>query len=157
MSRGSSASGSVHDDGYSDSEAGRSSISGSRKAKSEQIASSEISTANVLQDGRRGQTIFDSSVSARKPGMPNCFMLIQSDSSSLRPTPSPCHCFAIIDFPNVGHYRKKDRRHSTHLHRSFTGFILLPCYLLRATSMALAKQASMPPDMVQRSRSIVIT
>ena len=63
MSRGSSASGSYHEhDGYSDSEAGRSSVSGSRKAKSEQIASSEISTANVLQDGRRGQTIFDSSV-----------------------------------------------------------------------------------------------
>ena len=62
MSRGSSATGSFHEDGYSDSEAGRSSISGSRKARSEQIASSDISTANVLQDGRRGQTIFDSSV-----------------------------------------------------------------------------------------------
>jgi hypothetical protein len=61
VSRGSSASGSFHDD-YSDSEAGRSSLSGSRKARSELIASSEISTANVLQDGRRGQTIFDSSV-----------------------------------------------------------------------------------------------
>ena len=62
MSRESSANGSYHGDGYSDSEAGHSSISGSRKARSEQIASSEISTANVLQDGRRGQTIFDSSV-----------------------------------------------------------------------------------------------
>lgn len=63
-SRGSSAAGSVHDEnGYSDSEAGRSSISGSRKARSEQFASSEISTANVLLDGRRGQPIFDSSVS----------------------------------------------------------------------------------------------
>jgi hypothetical protein len=62
ISRGSSASGSFHEDGCSDSEAGRSSISGSRKAKSEQIASSDISTANVLLDGRRGQTIFDSSV-----------------------------------------------------------------------------------------------
>jgi hypothetical protein len=64
MSRGSSATGSHHEnDGYSDSEAGQSSISGSRKAKSEQIASSEISNVNILQDGRRGQTIFDSSVS----------------------------------------------------------------------------------------------
>ncbi|KAK5274679.1 hypothetical protein LTR96_001280 [Exophiala xenobiotica] len=61
-SRGSSANGSYHEeDGYSDSEAGRSSISGSKKARSEQFVSSEISTANVLQDGRRGQTIFDSS------------------------------------------------------------------------------------------------
>ncbi|KAJ4512404.1 hypothetical protein HRR83_006920 [Exophiala dermatitidis] len=62
LSRGSSANGSFHDDnGYSDSEAGRSSISGSKKARSEQFASSDISTANVLQDGRRGQSIFDSS------------------------------------------------------------------------------------------------
>ncbi|KIV93370.1 hypothetical protein PV10_04586 [Exophiala mesophila] len=62
ISRGSSASGSCNgDNGYSDSEAGRSSVSGSRKAKSEQFASSDISTANVLQDGRRGQAIFDSS------------------------------------------------------------------------------------------------
>lgn len=63
-SRGSSANGSFHEeDGYSDSEAGRSSVSGSKKARSEQFVSSEISTANVLQDGRRGQPIFDSSVS----------------------------------------------------------------------------------------------
>jgi hypothetical protein len=64
ISRGSSANGSYHDDnGYSDSEAGRSSLSGSKKARSEQFASSDISTANVLLDGRRGQPIFDSSVS----------------------------------------------------------------------------------------------
>jgi hypothetical protein len=64
LSRGSSANGSFHEDtGYSDSEAGRSSISGSKRARSEQFASSDISTANVLQDGRRGQPIFDSSVS----------------------------------------------------------------------------------------------
>ncbi|KIW33888.1 uncharacterized protein PV07_00703 [Cladophialophora immunda] len=61
-SRGSSATGSYHDEnGYSDSEAGRSSVSGSKRARSEQFASSDISTANVLQDGRRGQPIFDSS------------------------------------------------------------------------------------------------
>jgi hypothetical protein len=62
-SRGSSANGSFHEDGgYSDSEAGRSSISGSKKAKSEHFASSDISTANVVQDSRRGGPIFDSSV-----------------------------------------------------------------------------------------------
>ena len=66
FSRGSSANGSSHEDnGYSDSEAGRSSISGSKKARSEQFASSDISAANVLQDGRRGQPIFDSSVSTQ--------------------------------------------------------------------------------------------
>jgi hypothetical protein len=68
VSRGSSASGSFNEDnGYSDSEAGRSSVSGSKRARSEQFASSDISTANVLQDGRRGQPIFDSSVSIRPP------------------------------------------------------------------------------------------
>jgi len=68
VSRGSSANGSYREEnGYSDSETGRSSISGSRKARSEPFASSEISTANVLQDGRRGQPIFDSSVSSFTP------------------------------------------------------------------------------------------
>ena len=67
-SRGSSTNGSFHEDnGYSDSEAGRSSISGSKKARSEQFASSDISTANVLLDGRRGQPFFDSSVSSQLP------------------------------------------------------------------------------------------
>lgn len=61
-SRCSSAHGSYRDDGHSDSDAGQSSISGSKKARSEQFASSEISTANVLQDGRRGHNMFDSSV-----------------------------------------------------------------------------------------------
>lgn len=62
-SRGSSAHGSHRDHDCSDSDAGHSSVSGSKKARSEQFASSEISTANVLQDGRRGHAIFDSSVS----------------------------------------------------------------------------------------------
>lgn len=62
-SRCSSAHGSHREDGHSDSDAGQSSISGSKKARSEQFASSEISTANVLQDGRRGHNMFDSSVS----------------------------------------------------------------------------------------------
>jgi hypothetical protein len=67
VSRGSSANGSYHEDNsHSDSEAGRSSVSGSKRARSEQFASSDISTANVLLDGRRGQPIFDSSVSARE-------------------------------------------------------------------------------------------
>ena len=66
-SRGSSAHRSFNEDatnGYSDSEGGQSSITGSRKAKSEQFASAEISLENVLQDGRRKGPSFDSSVSA---------------------------------------------------------------------------------------------
>lgn len=65
-SRGSSASGGLHDDaanGYSDSDAGRSSITGSRKARSEQFVSAEISLDNVVQEGRRVKSLFESSVS----------------------------------------------------------------------------------------------
>ena len=61
-SRGSSAHGSHQDDGYSDSDGGQSSLAGSKKARSEQFASAEISLDNVLQDGRRKGPSFDSSV-----------------------------------------------------------------------------------------------
>jgi hypothetical protein len=66
-SRNSSCHGSHHDDamnGYSDSDGGQSSVTGSRKARSEQFASAEISLENVLQDGRRNRPKFDSSVSS---------------------------------------------------------------------------------------------
>lgn len=62
-SRGSSAHGSHRDDGYSDSDGGQSSLAGSKKARSEQFASAEISLENVLQDGRRKGPSFESSVS----------------------------------------------------------------------------------------------
>ena len=61
-SRGSSAHGSTHDDGYSDSDGGQSSLAGSKKARSEQFASAEISLDNVVHDGRRKGPSFDSSV-----------------------------------------------------------------------------------------------
>lgn len=62
-SRGSSAHGSHHDEGYSDSDGGQSSLTGSKKARSEQFASADISIENVLQDGRRKGPSFESSVS----------------------------------------------------------------------------------------------
>ena len=61
-SRCSSAHGSHRDHDASDSDAGHSSVSGSRKGRGDQFARSEISSANVLQDGRRGHAMFDSSV-----------------------------------------------------------------------------------------------
>lgn len=64
-SRGSSANGTYQEDNfnsYSDSEEGRSSVAGSRKARSEQYASAEISSENILQDGRRNKILFESSV-----------------------------------------------------------------------------------------------
>ena len=64
-SRGSSAHGSFYDEGdYSDSEGGYGSVSGTRRARSEQqFASSDISMENILQDGRRKRPKFESSVS----------------------------------------------------------------------------------------------
>jgi hypothetical protein len=66
-SRNSSSHGSYREDamnGYSDSDGGQSSVTGSRKARSEQFASAEISLENVLQDSRRNRPKFDSSVSS---------------------------------------------------------------------------------------------
>ncbi|KAL1999280.1 hypothetical protein VTN02DRAFT_4739 [Thermoascus thermophilus] len=63
-SRGSSTHGSFHDDGmagYSDSDGGHGSVTGSKKARSEQFASSDISMDNILQDGRRKRPKFESS------------------------------------------------------------------------------------------------
>ncbi|CAL5873318.1 uncharacterized protein PFLUO_LOCUS7589 [Penicillium psychrofluorescens] len=63
-SRGSSVHGGFPGDeayGYSDSDGEYGSISGTRKARSDQFASSEISMENILQDGRRKRPKFDSS------------------------------------------------------------------------------------------------
>ena len=49
--------------GYSSSDNGAGSISGSRKARSEQFASAEISLENVVEGGRRKRAKFESSVS----------------------------------------------------------------------------------------------
>lgn len=65
-SRGSSTHGSFHDDAmaaYSDSDGGHGSISGSKKTRSEQFASSDISMENIVQDSRRKRLKFESSVS----------------------------------------------------------------------------------------------
>lgn len=66
-SRGSSTHRSSREDGtpgYSDSDGGHGSVSGTKKARSEQFASSEISMDNILQDGRRKRPKFESSVSS---------------------------------------------------------------------------------------------
>ena len=69
-SRNSSSHGSSHHEdamnSYSDSDGGQSSVTSSRKARSEQFASAEISLENVLQDGRRNRPKFDSSVRLSK-------------------------------------------------------------------------------------------
>jgi hypothetical protein len=68
-SRGSSAHGSLLDpnndamNGYSSSDGGHGSVSSSRKAKSEQLSSAEISLDNIVEGGRRKRAKFESSVS----------------------------------------------------------------------------------------------
>ncbi|KAI9871228.1 MAG: hypothetical protein M1830_003170 [Pleopsidium flavum] len=66
-SRGSSAHGSFQDvnsdpiNGDSSSDGGQASVTSSRKAKSEQLASAEISLDNILEGGRRKRAKFESS------------------------------------------------------------------------------------------------
>ena len=57
----------VHSDtvnGYSDIDGGAGSVSSSRKAKSDQLASAEISLDNILEGNRRKRAKFESSVSS---------------------------------------------------------------------------------------------
>lgn len=49
--------------GMSDSDAGSVSVSSSRRAKSDQLASAEISLDNIVEGGRRKKAKFESSVS----------------------------------------------------------------------------------------------
>jgi hypothetical protein len=74
-SRGSSTHGSLADDGVagsSDSDGGQGSVSGSKKSRTDQFASADISMDNILQDGRRKRPKFDSSVSLICPLCKNC-------------------------------------------------------------------------------------
>lgn len=67
---GSRGRGSFLDDAveaYSDSEDGNGSVTGARKARSEQFASSDISTDNIVQENRRKRPKFESSVSRGCP------------------------------------------------------------------------------------------
>ena len=68
-SRGSSAHGTGADvnheasNGYSDSDGGHGSVTSSKKAKGEHLASAEISLENIVEGGRRRRAKFESSVS----------------------------------------------------------------------------------------------
>lgn len=66
--------------GYSSSDGAAGSISGSRKARSEQFASAEISLDNVLEGGRRKRAKFESSVS----DSPIVILLPRSSTDMLR-------------------------------------------------------------------------
>lgn len=52
--------------GYSSSDGGAGSVTSSRKAKSEHLASAEISVDNIVEGGRRKRAKFESSVSSMK-------------------------------------------------------------------------------------------
>ena len=73
--------------GYSSSDCGAGSVTSSRKARSEQLASAEISVENIVEGGRRKKPKFSSSVSC-----PRCRVVLctntRQGTSSLRPTAS---------------------------------------------------------------------
>jgi hypothetical protein len=110
-SRGSSAHGSFVDEslaGYSDSEGGHGSINGSKKARSEQFASSEISMENIVQESSRKKPKFESSVWPNPPyllcirfsfecGLTFCLIGI----AALRSTPSSFDNLDILDFSST--------------------------------------------------------
>jgi hypothetical protein len=100
-SRGSSVNGTYQEDvinNYSDSEEGRSSVAGSRKARSEQYASAEISSENILQDGRRNKILFESSVRNCSP-VNNVHKLTPlTGASTVRPPTSTYHYFDVLHF-----------------------------------------------------------
>lgn len=97
-SRGSSAHGSFAEDpisGYSDSEGGHGSISGSRKARSEQFASSEISMDNIVQESRRKKPKFESSV---------WLSMLRVYSSLIILTKSVLHRNCLFSHPHKSHW-----------------------------------------------------
>jgi hypothetical protein len=98
-SRGSSVNGQYQEDAfnnYSDSEEGRSSVAGSRKARSEQYASAEISSENILQDGRRNKILFESSVCKLiHPRNPQKLTLL-TGTSTVRPSASAYHYIHVL-------------------------------------------------------------
>lgn len=81
-SRGSSAHGSGADlnndamNGFSDSDGGHGSVTSSKKAKSEQLASAEISLDNIVEGGRRKRAKFESSVSGQSRSCPDNHTII---------------------------------------------------------------------------------
>lgn len=62
--------------GYSSSDGGAGSVTSSRKARSEQLASAEISLDNIVEGGRRKRAKFESSVSFVTPMTPMVFWFV---------------------------------------------------------------------------------
>ncbi len=152
-SRNSSAHGSYRDNDLSDSDAGQSSISGSRKARSEQFASSEISAANVLLDGRRGQPIFDSSV--RQCRRPLCDIANNDDrhyrySLLLKFRLLPRNRLSL---PKDDHCLAKGRLPSRCQRRNATAWRHHPCYHHKVTvpTMDVARIATIPAQRRQQT------
>jgi hypothetical protein len=105
-SRGSSTHGSFHEDimtQYSDSDGTHGSIAGSRKARSEQFASSEISMENILMDGRRKRPKFDSSVGPAEysPHTITSNRPLTLGIASLRSSSSPSGDFCLVALPTA--------------------------------------------------------
>lgn len=98
-SHGSSVNGTDQDDAfnnYSDDEEGRSSVAGSRKSRSEQYASAEISSENILLDGRRNKILFESSVFKPLPTKNVHKLTLRAGASIVRPSAGTHHDFDVL-------------------------------------------------------------
>ena len=89
--------------GYNSSDGECGSVSSSRKARNEQLASAEISLENILEGGRRQRAKFESSVSLPPKvkltaGLSFSFLL---GTASLRPTTSASHQFHLLYIPSA--------------------------------------------------------
>ena len=84
--------------GYSSSDCGAGSVTSSRKARSEQLASAEISVENIVEGGRRKKLKFSSSVSCPRPPF-SCLANGRQGTSAVRSTASPSAELHLFDFP----------------------------------------------------------
>ena len=123
----------VHN-GYSSSDGGAGSVTSSRKARSEQLASAEISVDNIVVGGRRKKAKFESSVSGRLSGIFRHYAYYYNYRNFLfsflpkcQPqTPSPPFLLSGVRMALIF------RRHSPDLPNAFS-HIICPCSLHKAT------------------------
>ena len=101
--------------GYSSSDGGAGSVTSSRKARSEQLASAEISVENIVEGGRRKRAKFESSVSCI-----NCHLGLLGSFAKGDPF---CRNCLSSSHPKL--------QHPTRFHRSLLNVVLTAMRMLR--------------------------
>ena len=108
--------------GYSSSDGGAGSVTSSRKARSEQLASAEISVDNIVTGGRRKKAKFESSVSGRLQTSPNIRLMFGTiGTSSLRPPSSTSSKLRVLCLASTTIQRRRRsisicETHPAHFH-----------------------------------------